>query len=289
MYPGATTRSGCCVASVDEGRNRAEHVPAGRTEIRLREPVDRVPEGRPWRRSIVVRGHRAGDVVRAYRDDEGVVPRRVADRGGAAAAAVVPGRCHDDDAGEPQALHGAVQRAREGARPEGGMEREVRHPNVPARLVLEDPVTRRDDVARERGAPVVHHVQRHDRRGRCRAGVATRAPGSDTGDERPVPAAVAGRVGPGADEIHLLDHPTAEIDAPASMPESTIAIVGIVSQPLVIPTTTETLPTPTAIAAATTARGTNGRIRSDRRDLRISGERDDGRAREPSRQAANRR
>ena len=170
------------------------------------------------------------------------------------------------------------------------MEREVRHPNVPARLVLEDPVTRRDDVARERGAPVVHHVQRHDRRGRRRAGVATRAPGSDTGDERPVPAAVAGRVGAGADEIHLLDHPTAEIDAPASMPESTIAIVGIVSQPLVIPDHDRDTPDThghccrdDSSAGRTAASGVIDAISGS------SGERDDGRAREPSRQAANRR
>ena len=150
----------------------------------------------------------------------------------------VVARCHDDrDAAEPQLLDRLVERVlREVAR-RRRVEREVRDLDVVLGAVLVDPLGRGDDVARARHAVVVHDVER--RRGspveprRRSRGAARR----DARDERAVTAAVARRSSAGAVVIRTCrcDDAVAPLSKSGrflSMPESTIAIVGMFADEL---------------------------------------------------------
>jgi hypothetical protein len=85
--------------------------------------------------------------------------------------------------------------------------------NVVPLLVREDPVHRRDDVARH-GHAVVVHVERDEPRAGRAAGVVRRPPGGDSGQERSVLAAVPGRVRLERREIDLGDDAVAEVFPP---------------------------------------------------------------------------
>ena len=108
-------------------------------------------------------------------------------------AVVARGR-DDDNAAEPELLDRLVERIlREVAR-NRGVQREVRDADVVLRLVVVDPLGRRDHVARPGHAVVVHDVERDELRARRGARVVRAVARSDPGHERAVAAAVTGRV-----------------------------------------------------------------------------------------------
>ena len=170
----------------------ADHIAAGCAELGLREAVEGVAVRGPGRREVVPRADGAVDVAGADRDHERVVARRVRDA--APERAVVPGRCHDDDAVEPEPLDRLVQGVEHERARVRRMEREVGDADVEAILVREDPVGGADHVRGHRLAGVVGDVDRDERRARSGADVAARAARGDRGDERAVAATVSGRV-----------------------------------------------------------------------------------------------
>ena len=96
-------------------------------------------------------------------------------------------------------------------------------------MVLEDPLARRDHVTRPAGTGVVHDVERDERSIRRHAGVVPRRAGRNAGDEAAVTATVAAPFGlPEPTKLSCGMLRPAKSGRVVSMPESTIAIVGIV-------------------------------------------------------------
>ena len=193
------------------GRHRADDRPAGRAQLGLREAVERVAPGRPRSKVGAVWIGRVVQVEGADRDHERVVRGRVGHRRRLPALALVAGGSHDDDTREPELLDRLVERVPAEAGRGRGVEREVRDPDVVLTMVLEDPLGRRDHVARARHALVVHHVQRDDPGSRVRARMVRRRAGGEARNECPVAAAVAGRVALERSHVELGEHPAAEV------------------------------------------------------------------------------
>ena len=153
---------------------------------------------------------------------------RVAIAAGLAVHGLVAGGGDDDDAREPELLDGLVERVASGsssASPSAA--RSSRRGCCTASLVLEDPLGGRDHVARARHALVVHHVQRDDPRGGCRARVVGRRAGGQAGDGGAVAVAVAGRVARERVRLSCARTRSPKSARLGSMPESTKAIEGV--------------------------------------------------------------
>ena len=192
-HPHVAGRDDTVGSSCREGRghrDRRGDPAAGRGDLRLREAVERVAEGRPRCGKIVVRVGGAVGVERADGDHERVVARRILHlhRG---ARAVVADRCDDGDAAEPQLLDRRVERVVAEARGRARPHREVGDTNVVLRPVLQDPVDRCDHVALRGGTSRIGGTEVDDRRVRCDARVEAGTRG-DPGDHRAVTFVVAG-------------------------------------------------------------------------------------------------